>query len=40
MPTNEIVKTQRHVRLYIGLGVGVLLAAAVGLIYVFSGSAS
>ncbi len=40
MDTSPTTTTKRHVRLYLGLGIGIILAATIGLIYVFSGSAS
>lgn len=38
METQPVITTRRHVRVYIGLGIGVLIAAALGLIYAFGGS--
>lgn len=40
MDSNQTVTTNRHVRLYLGLGIGVLLAAAAGLVYLFTGPGS
>ncbi|GEM_PF-3244018 len=37
METTPIVQTKRHVRLYLGLGIGVIAAAVLTLIYLYSG---
>lgn len=40
METDSPVQTKRNVRVYLGLGIGVLVAAVIGLIYLYTGPGS